>query len=96
MVSCGLNTVRPSTIDYMLLITIVCRSLLGIDRRESISKTILDYKVDCFNVIMRKHVLGFRNRLFKIENVLIQKCVSYGFFILGRRINATWLSPRAD
>ena len=44
---------------------------------------VLDYKVDYFNVIMRTTVLWFRNRLFMIETVLIQRCISYDFFILA-------------
>ena len=65
---------------------------MDIDRKESIPKAFLDYTADCFNVIMHTNVLGFRNRLFKSVNVLIQRCISYDFFILGSRINAKWLS----
>jgi len=49
----------------------IYRSLMKMDRTESISYSMLTNNVDNFDILIRKSVYNFRNRLMESNNVLI-------------------------
>ena len=49
----------------------IYRSLMKMDRTESISYSMLTHNVDNFDILIRKSVYNFRNRLMESNNVLI-------------------------
>ena len=59
----------------------IYRSLHGIKRGESISQIYVYNNIDSFNVLMRKYVYAFRERLLKSCNSMIYACVNNMFFI---------------
>jgi len=68
----------------------IFRSLMHIDRRQSISKAFIDNNVDSFSVLIRKQIVGFRKRILLSDNVLIQTCISSHFHLYNSKINTNW------
>ena len=60
----------------------IYRSLMKLDRRCSITGHMVNLNVDSFDVLIRKSVYNFRERLYKSDNVLIGAVVNSMFFFL--------------
>ena len=68
----------------------IYRSLMKLDRRCSITGHMVNLNVDSFDVLIRKSVYNFRERLYKSDNVLIGAVVNSMFF-LDSPLYARWL-----
>lgn len=58
----------------------IYRAMLDIKRGESMSQIFVQHGVDHFNVLIRKYIYSFRERLFLSENSLIRTIVSSLFY----------------
>ena len=58
----------------------IYRSLMKLDRRCSITGHMVNLNVDSFDVLIRKSVYNFKERLYKSDNVLIRAVVNSMFF----------------
>ena len=75
------------TTDYKRVIVAyndVYRSLFGIKRGESISNIYVINGINSFNMLVRKYIFSFRDRLMKSENILIKTAVGSTFFNVSR------------
>ena len=70
----------------------VFRSLMKIGRRESISAAFMNYRVDCFNAIMRKGITSLRQRVSLSDNTIIQCCLSSQYHIYTSNMSKRWNS----
>jgi hypothetical protein len=70
----------------------ICRSLFCIDRRQSISRFFVENNMNNFDVMLRKAVFGFRERVYLSFNSVLMACISSTFFIYGSAISAKWYS----
>ncbi len=68
----------------------IFRSLMHIDRRQSVSKAFIDNNVDSFSVLIRKQIVGFRKRILVSDNLLIQACISSLFHLYNSKMNTNW------
>jgi len=68
----------------------VFRSFLCIERCASISKTYVDYDVNCFKVLERKHVFSFYNRVMNHSNLLLRTITSSVYFTAGSALFKRW------
>ena len=58
----------------------IYRCLMKLDRRSSISQSMLIFDIDNFDIIIRKAVYNFRQRLMKSENTVIGAIINSMFF----------------
>jgi len=49
----------------------VFRLLFGTDRRDSVSKAMLDFNIDPFDVVIRKYIVSFSKRLHNCDNSIV-------------------------
>ena len=68
----------------------IFRSLMCISRRQSVSKSFIDYGVDCFSVLIRKKIVSFRKRVLSSDNDLIKLCTSSLFHVYESKLNQKW------
>ena len=65
------------------------RCLFKLDRMDSISAKCIEFKIDCFKVLLRKSVFGFRNRVLDCDNILV-KCLTQSQFFYTCVLNTKW------
>ena len=58
----------------------IYRCLMKLDRISSISQSMLIFDIDNFDIIIRKAVYNFRERLMKSENTVIGAIINSMFF----------------
>jgi hypothetical protein len=68
----------------------IYRKLFHIKRGESISAGYVTNNIDCFNVLVRKHVFAFRLRICASSNVLLDTIVSSAFYKYGSKLTTKW------
>jgi len=68
----------------------IYRTLMNLERRCSITNHMVNLNVDSFDVLIRKSVYSFRERLIRSDNVLISTVVNSMFF-LESPLYARWL-----
>ncbi len=69
----------------------IYRSLMNLDYTSSITSHMVLSNVDCFDVLVRKAVYNFRQRLIKSDNNIICSIVNSMFFINSKTYNK-WLA----
>ena len=68
----------------------IYRKLFHIKRGDSISAGYVASNIDCFNVLVRKHVFAFRQRICESSNVLLETIVSSAFYKYGSKLTMQW------
>ena len=69
----------------------IFRNFMSVNRMQSTSQLQNFYGIDSFNVLIRKNIVNFRNRLLSSKNGLIQACFTSDFHIYRSLINKKWL-----
>ena len=64
---------------------------MSVNRMHSTSQLQNFDVIDSFNVLIRKNIVNFRNRLLSSKNGLIQACFTSDFHIYRSLINKKWL-----
>ena len=67
----------------------IFRTLFGLESRVSISSELVKRKMNPFNVILRKNVVSFKQRLLNSNNSLI-KCILESLFFTFSRLTCMW------
>ena len=62
----------------------VFRTLMLVDRRDSVSAAFITKKINHFNVLYRKTVYGFRSRFLDSSNILVKKIACSPAFVYGK------------
>ena len=84
-----------STVSYKKLKCLynrIMRILFNLNSDCSISAKCLEFNIDCFDVLLRKSVFSFRNRLLSSDNLIIESICRSDYFYncsLTRRWNST-------
>ena len=68
----------------------VFRSLMCINRRESISAAFVSSNVDCFQVVLRKAVYSFSSRVMTSSNILVSTVLHSAYFIYCSNLFNQW------
>ena len=68
----------------------IYRSLMGLDRRASITEHMILRNIDSFDAIIRKDVYGFRERIFKSDNSVIYSIFNSLCF-LDSSLHTRWM-----
>ena len=56
-------------------------SLLKLDRQCSISQTCIEFKIDCFKVLLRKSIFSFRTHLLTCDNDIVSTITKSTFYM---------------
>ena len=70
----------------------VFRSLFGISRRCHVSPEYLKYTIDNFTILLRKHIVNFRKRLYNSDNLLILTVIHSAYFLNSSTLYKEWTS----
>ena len=65
------------------------RIFFKLERQCSISMKCIDFNIDCFKVLLRKHTYSFRSRILLSDNVIVNAITSSLFFI-SSNVNKRW------
>ena len=69
----------------------IYRKMFKVRRGDSMSAIYVQQNIDPVNVLIRKNVFGFKNRLFDSSNLLI-KCIMSSHFYYNSRLCTKWFS----
>lgn len=67
----------------------IFRFLFNVDKRTSVSKSMLEHSINTVDVILRKYCFSFKERLFASKNEFVQVLVN-GLFFYNSRIFKRW------
>ena len=68
----------------------VYRKLFNIRRGVSMSATYVAHFVGSFNVLLRKNLGSFRQRVLNCDNLLVSNIANSVFFMFNANITANW------